>query len=134
MLLVAAASLVVYWIVWFANRNIVAAAHTDTYYAFVNSFPLPDAWLALSTALAGVLLLRGNPAAIFVQFLAGGTGIYLALHTLLFDLENGVFAGQGGAGPVTPILELSLTVIILALSAFGLWWAWRHRAWVTATT
>ncbi|HEX9038172.1 MAG TPA: hypothetical protein VF808_14400 [Ktedonobacterales bacterium] len=130
-LLVAAAFIVVYWLVWFGNRNLVAAAHTDTYYAFVSSFPVPDVWLALSTALAGVLLVRGNPTAIFVQFLAGGVGIYNGLLAAIFDLENGVLVGRGGAGSVTPILELSLTLVTLALSSFGLGWAWRHRAWVT---
>lgn len=130
-LLVAAAFIVVYWIVWFGNRNIVAPAHTDIYYAWANSFPLPDVWLACSTALAGVLFLRENPNAIFVQFLAGGTGIYLGLIGLLFDLENGIYVGRGGAGAAQVGIEIAIIVFTLALSSFGLWWAWRHRAWVT---
>lgn len=131
-LLVAAAFIVGFWLVSFANRNLVAAAHTDIYYAWANSFPLADAWLALSTALAGVLLIRGNPNAIFAQFLAGGTGIYLGLIGLLFDLENGIYVGRGGTGATQVGIEIAIIVSTLALSSFGLWWAWRHRAWVTS--
>ncbi|HEX9068001.1 MAG TPA: hypothetical protein VF807_04470, partial [Ktedonobacterales bacterium] len=130
-LLVAAALIVVYWLVSFGNRNIVAAAHTDIYYAWANSFPLADAWLVLSSALAGVWLLRGNPNAIFAQFLAGGAGVYLGLLGLLFDLENGIYVGRGGAGAAQVGMEIAVVVFTLALSGIGLWWAWRHRAWVT---
>lgn len=128
-LLIAAAFIVIYWIVSVGNRNIIAAAHTDMYYAWANSFPLADAWLALSTATAGVLLLRGNPTAIFVQFLASGTGVYLSLVGLLFDLENGIYVGRGGAGAAQVGIEIAVVVFTLALSCFGLWWAWRNRGW-----
>jgi hypothetical protein len=130
-LLAAAALIILYWIINIINWNILAAAHTAVYYAWAKSFPLADAWLVLSAAVTGVLLIRGNPNAIYWEFLAGGTGIYLALVGLLFDLENGIYVGRGGAGAAQIGFEIAVVVGTLALSSFGLSWAWRHRAWVT---
>ena len=128
-LLAAAALIALFWIMWFINRNFLAAAHTDIYYAWGMSFPLADVWLCLSTAVAGILLIRGNPNAIYWQFLAGGTGVYLGLVALLFDLENGIYVGRGGAGAAQVGIEIAIVVFTLALSSFGLWWAWRNRGW-----
>lgn len=128
-LLAAAALIVLYWIMNIINWNVLAAAHTDIYYAWAKSFPLGDAWLCLSAAVTGVLLIRGNPNAIYWEFLAGGTGVYLALVGLLFDLENGIYVGRGGAGAAQIGIEIAVVVFTLALSGFGLWWAWRNRAW-----
>ena len=128
-LVAAAAFIVLFWIIWFINRNILAVAHTDTYYAWAYSFPLADMWLCLCAAVAGILLIRGNPTAIYWQFLAGGTGVYLGLLGLLFDLENGIYVGRGGTGAAQIGIEIAVVVFTLALSGFGLWWAWRNRAW-----
>ncbi len=128
-LVAAAAFIALFWIIWFINRNILAVAHTDTYYAWAYSFPLADMWLCLSVAVAGVLLIRGNPTAIYWQFLAGGTGVYLGLLGLLFDLENGIYVGRGGTGAAQIGIEIAVVVFTLALSGFGLSWAWRNRAW-----
>ncbi|HEX8996615.1 MAG TPA: hypothetical protein VF812_11330 [Ktedonobacterales bacterium] len=128
-LVAAAAFIALYWIMNLINRNFLAAAHTDIYYAWANSFPLADAWLCISAAVTGVLLIRGNPNAIYWEFLAGGTGVYLALVGLLFDLENGIYVGRGGAGAAQIGIEIAVVVFTLALSGFGLWWAWRNRGW-----
>ena len=35
---------IAYWAIWFGvNREWLASAHTDSYYAFENSFPAADA-------------------------------------------------------------------------------------------
>lgn len=129
-LLVAAAITVAYWVIWFGvDRTLLASAHTDAYYAFENSFPLADAWLALSALVGGVLLVRGNPNAIYWAFLAAGSGIYLGLMDVLFDLENGIYIGKGGGDASAPAIEIGINILTFALSGIGLWWAWRNRRW-----
>src|SRR3954467_14751776 len=69
-----------YWVTWYAGgRDLLASAHTSAYFAFENAFPAADGWLALCSFIAGVLLLRGRPSAIYWLFLTAGCGFYLGL-------------------------------------------------------
>ena len=114
---------VVYWTLWFTDRDLIASEHTRAYYEFENAFPLADAWLGLACILALLGLLRGWPSALFWLIAAGASGLYLGCMDLLYDLENGIFAkGSGG------VFEAVIVLVTSVFSLTILTWSWRHRA------
>jgi hypothetical protein len=125
--------IVAYWTIWYAGgRDLLASAHTREYLAFENAFPAADAWLALTAFIAGVQLLRGRSNAIFWLILTAGSGLYLGLMDVLFDLENGIYLVSSGGDPVAIGIEIAINILTFALSFYVLWWAWRNRRWMTS--
>ena len=114
-----------YWLVWFGiDREILAAAHTESYYAFENAFPVADLWMVFTGVAASVALVRRRASALFWIIAAGAISIYLGLLDVLFDLENGIY-GSADTGGV--IVEIAINVLTLAFGALILIWAWRAR-------
>jgi hypothetical protein len=62
MLVVAVVLDLVYWTLWFAQRDWIASEHSHAYYEFENAFPLAGGWIELGinvlTLALGSLLLR----------------------------------------------------------------------------
>ena len=50
-----------YWVLWFADRGIVASEHTAQYIAFEQAAPLADGWLLLTALAAAMHLWRRRP-------------------------------------------------------------------------
>jgi hypothetical protein len=120
-----AVAMVAYWIVWFGvDRELLASAHTESYYAFENAFPLADAWIVVASIGASVALARRRGSALLWCVAGGATSIYLGLLDVLFDLENGIYRGPD-SGAVA--VELTINVLTLALGVIVLGWAWRYR-------
>ena len=71
MLVVAILVDVVYWTLWFADRDSIASLHTQAYYDFENAFPLADLWLGVACVAALVTFVRRQPAALFWLLLSG---------------------------------------------------------------
>ena len=63
-LLVTAALVVAYWVLWVTDRSVVATDHSADYIAFEQSFPLADGWLLAALLAAGVQLWRRQPSAL----------------------------------------------------------------------
>jgi hypothetical protein len=114
-----------YWVVWFGvDRDILAAAHTEAYYAFENAFPLADVWMILTGLFAAVSLVRRRASSQLWCIASGAVSIYLGLLDVLFDLENGIYsAPDRGAVAV----EVAINVLTLSLGAVVMTWAWRQR-------
>jgi hypothetical protein len=114
-----------YWVVWFGiDREILASAHTDSYYAFENSFPAADLWMVGSGIAAALALVRRRAVALLWIIAAGATSIYLGLVDVLFDLENGIYRSADTGGV---IVEIAINVLTLAFGAVIVLWAWRAR-------
>ena len=114
-----------YWVVWFGiDREILASAHTATYYAFENAFPLADMWMTLTGLLASVALVRRRSSALLWCVTAGAISIYLGLLDVLFDLENGIYRSPDTGGV---LVELLINVLTLSMGLVVLIWAWRSR-------
>ena len=114
-----------YWLVWFGvDRDILAAAHTESYYAFENSFPLADAWMLVTGVAASVALVRRRASALLWTIAAGAISIYLGLLDVLFDLENGIYRSVETGGVV---VEIAINVLTLSMGTVVLVWAWRRR-------
>jgi hypothetical protein len=126
---VAVAVLIVYWTLWFAARSAVASETTRAYYDFENAFPAADAWLGACVILALRAVRAGKPTALFWLLAGGGGGVYLFAMDVLYDLEHGIYAtGVGG------LVELTINVLTLGLSAWFLSWAWRRRGALLASS
>jgi hypothetical protein len=116
---------IAYWVIWFGvDRSWLATADTPSYYAFENAFPLSDAWMAATGALAAVALSRRRPAALLWMLLAGSATVFLGGMDVLFDLENGIYV-HGDPGNVA--VEVFINVGCLVGGAAVMRFAWRHR-------
>jgi hypothetical protein len=123
-LMLAAMLMVAYWVVWFADRGLVASSHTVRYIAFEQAFPLGDAWLLAAILMAAVKLSRRRPSALIWLEVAGGAGVYLCALDVLYDIQHGIYSdGHGGA------IELAINVLTavsgIGVIAFG--WRFRHE-------
>lgn len=119
-----------YWLIWFGvNRDWLASAHTDSYYAFENSFPAADAWMTVTGLAAVIALWRRRASALLWSLAAGAISVYLGLLDVLFDLENGIYR-SGDTGGV--IVEIVINVLTLSMGVVVLRWAWRERRAIAA--
>lgn len=120
---IAAAFLLLYWIAWFADRNVVASSHAAQYVAFEQSFPLADTWLAGVALMAAVALRARRPSALIWLAAVGGAALYLGALDVLYDIENGIYA-KGGGG----FIELAINLITVLSGVGVLRFCWRfHR-------
>ena len=116
---------IAYWVVWFGiDREILASAHTESYYAFENSFPIADAWMTLVGLAATVALFRRRASSLLWSIAAGTTSIYLGCLDVLFDLENGIYRSVDTGGV---IVEVVINVLTLSMGVVVLVWAWQKR-------
>lgn len=130
-MVLAAALIVAYWVIWFAvDRNLLASSRTDVYFGFENAFPAADAWLAATLIVGAVGLLRRRPWGLLATLLAGGAGIYLGCMDVLFDLENGIYLVPSGGDPTAVFIEVAINVLTFALGAVVIAYIWRQRAWL----
>ena len=123
MLVVAIVLDVVYWTLWFADRDSIASEHTQAYYDFENAFPLADLWLGIACLLALVTLLRRHDTALLWLICSGAAALYLGCMDLLYDLEHDIFTKGGGGAFEAVIVALTWTFALTVLT-----WSWRHRA------
>lgn len=122
-LLVVAAVTTAYWIVWFADRPVLASETTSAYYDFENAFPLADGWWVLGLLVSAWALLTRRRLAWGALLVAGGAGLYLFCMDVLYDVEHGIWAkGSGGA------IEALVNAATLVINVGILRWAWRRRA------
>ncbi len=121
-LVVAAILLVLYWVVWLANRSLVASGSTPEYIAFEQSFPLADAWVALAVVVAAVTLWRRRPSALIWLTAIGGAGAYLFALDVLFDLQHGIYSKDGGG-----VIELMINFMTVVSGVGVISFAWRFR-------
>ena len=121
---------IAYWLVWFGvDREILASAHTPSYYAFENSFPIADAWMTFVGLAAVSSLFRRRASSLLWSIAAGTTSIYLGLLDVLFDFENGIYRSVDTGGV---IIEIAINVLTLSMGAVVLVWAWQKRRELSA--
>ncbi|MHB1847239.1 MAG: hypothetical protein ACYCWW_20640 [Deltaproteobacteria bacterium] len=114
-----------YWLVWFfVNRDWLASAHSQSYFAFENAFPMADGWMALCLTLAAVELWRRREEALLWLLLGGSAALYLGGMDVLFDLENGIYR-SGEPGGV--VVEALINVFCLVGGTVAVVYGWTNR-------
>ena len=123
---------IAYWVIWFfVNRDWLAAAHTESYYAYENSFPLADAWLTFCLGAAAIALWKRRESAMLWLLAGGSAALYLGGMDILFDLENGIYlAPTGDWGSV--VVELLINAFCVIGGAVAVVYAWRQRRWFSS--
>lgn len=129
MLVVTAFVTLAYWVNYFSGGD-VRVVDERWYTAFESSFPAADAWLAITSLLAGIGLWRHRPWGARMGLLAGSALLYLAGMDIAFDLENGLYALVPGSQPMQ--FELLINVWSLALGVWTVIACW-HRSYSGTT-
>jgi len=125
-MLFGAASIALYWCIWFfVDRSILASQTTDAYYIFENAFPAADVWLA-GTSIAGAIgLLRSKGWGLFATTLASSSSIYLGCMDVLYNLQNGVYAMSDKGAVVT---EIGINSLSFGIGIYCILFTWQNRA------
>lgn len=123
-LILTAVVTVLYWIVFFTTEGIVQTRTDEVYLAFERAFPLADAWLVVTSALAARGLLRVHPGGFLWSPLAGSSLIYLGLMDILFNLENGIYAALSPSVAIEVVINLFCVIFGPVLIATV--WSRRH--------
>lgn len=127
LMLLTAAGTVLYWVVFFADldtqREGTFATRSDAWFAWELSFPLPDAWIAATSILGAVGLLRMRATGLLFGLVSGGALVFLGLIDTLFFFENGLYLPMNGE-VATQLLIQAWTV---GFGLFSISAIWKHR-------
>jgi len=105
LLILTALVTVAYWVSYFTGGD-ARVMDARWYTAFESSFPVADAWLALTAFIAGIGLWRGQAWGARAGLLAGSALLYLAAMDITFDIENGLYA----LVPHSPAMQFELLI------------------------
>jgi hypothetical protein len=82
-----------FWIAFF-TIGLTPAHLPACYLAYEHSFPVPDAALSVTLAVAGVLVLRGRELGRNLGLAAAGGLVFLGILDASFNLQQGVYAAS----------------------------------------
>jgi uncharacterized membrane protein (DUF2068 family) len=88
------------------------------------SFPLADAYMAVSAIVASVGLFRRRNWAVLFGIMAGSGIIFLGLMDILYALQQGMFNDLSGASIETAFI--CATCLILGPVTIAIVWRSRH--------
>ncbi|MBL7183364.1 MAG: hypothetical protein ISS50_02825 [Anaerolineae bacterium] len=117
LMLLTAVGTILFWVTFFADleaqRGGYLASRCDAWFAWEMSFPLADAWMAVTAILGAVGLWRMRPAGLLFGQVSGSAMVFLGLMDVLFFLQNGLYL------PLTGEVAVGLFIHIWTV-AFGL--------------
>jgi hypothetical protein len=131
LLLLTALGTILFWLTFFADleaqRSGELAARNAAWFAWELSFPLADAWMAVTGLVGAIGLWRMRPAGLLFSLVSGGAMVFLGLMDSLFFLQNGLYQ------PLTA--EIAVELFIHAWTVlFGLFviaYVWGRREVLT---
>jgi hypothetical protein len=113
LMLLTAIGIILFWIVSFADldawRESTFASQSAAWFAWELSFPLADAWVALTAILGAIGLWRRRPAGLLFGLVSGGAMVFLGLIDLLFFLENGLYLPVNAESVIELLIHLWAT-------------------------
>ena len=114
--------IVLYWVLWYSHRSLVASENSKLYVNFEQAFPLADGFIVACLVLAAISLQRRAPTALLFLLVGTGAGFYLCAMDVLFDLEHGIWV-KGANG----VIELCINILTLLAASVLSRWTWSHR-------
>jgi hypothetical protein len=122
-LILTALTTVAYWVNYFTSADVeVVPAHWYT--AYESSFPVADAWLALTALLAGLGYTLGWLTAPRFGLLAGSALLYLAAMDITFDVENHLYPLAAHSDAMKFEIVINAWSLILGIATTVI--SWRH--------
>ncbi len=115
---------VAYWIDYFTSAE-VAVVPARWYTAFESAFPAADAWMALTSLLAGIAYWRGSPRAGALALLAGSALLYLAAMDITFNVENGLYPLARASNAMRFEMLINGWSLVLGVATVAV--GWRRR-------
>lgn len=100
------------------------ASRCDAWLAWELSFPLADAWMAVTAAWGAVQLWRRRPAGLLFGLVSGGAMVFLGLMDVLFFLQNGLYLPPTGEG----VTEALIHAWMVGFGLFAIATIWSRRA------
>ena len=127
LMLLTATGTLLFWVTFFADleaqRGGYLASRCDAWFAWEMSFPLADAWMAVTAILGAVGLWRMRPTGLLFGLVSGGAMVFLGLMDVLFFLQNGLYLPLTGEVAV----ELFIHIWTAALGLFAIAYIWVRR-------
>lgn len=118
-----AAFTVLFWILWFGDRSLLASNTRPAYYEFENAFPAADGWLAFAWAIAAFTLRKARPSALLWLIASGSAAIYLAGMDILYDLEHAIWWRSGAGG----MIEALINLVSIGSGVYLITWSWARK-------
>jgi len=112
-------SIVVYWTLVFTNVFPVTEL-VPGYKNWFMSFPLADGWIAVTSLLAFIFLLRGDDRAALFGLLAASGLIFLGLYALLYGINTGLLFIL----TTDEIIEIGIKIYCLSVGSFFIVYFW----------
>jgi hypothetical protein len=106
---------IAFWLLY-ATTDLLVTSDTPIFRAWERSFPVADAWMALSAAVAATLLWRGARSGWAAALVFGGASVFLGLIDATFFLENDLYRPLRADA----VLEIGLQTWCLGFGAFVL--------------
>jgi hypothetical protein len=127
LMLLTAIGTLLFWVTFFADleaqRSGELATRNSAWFAWELSFPLADAWMAVTAVLGAVGLWRLRPSGLLFSLVSAGAMVFLALMDGLFFLENGLYLPM----TIETAVELFIHAWLLALGLAAIVYVWRSR-------
>lgn len=126
LMLLTAIGIILFWVIFFADldaqRESTFASRSEAWFTWELSFPLADAWVALTAILGSIGLWRKRPAGVLFGLISGGALVFLGLIDLLFFLENGLYLPMN----IEVVIELLIHLWATGFGLFAIATIWRH--------
>ena len=121
-------AILAYWVAWFLAPQVVQSLTPQDpdyriYVAFEQAFILADSWLAVNGLAGAIGLARQRSWGFLCMLLAGGSGVFLGLMDMLYDLQHGVFSALTSA----TLIELVIVIFLLIFSPLVIYLTWINR-------
>ena len=110
---------IAYWTLVFTNIFPVTEL-VPGYKDWFMSFPLADGWIAFTSLLALIFLLRGDDKAALFGLLTGSSLIFLGLYALLYGVNTGLLFIL----TTDEIIEIGIKVYCLSVGTFFIVYFW----------
>lgn len=127
LMLLTAIGTILFWVVFFADldaqQESTFALRAEAWFAWELSFPLADAWVALTALLGAIGLWRMRPTGLLFGLVSGGAMVFLGLIDILFFLENGLYLPMNAEVVIELLIHLWTTGF--GLSAIAIIWRYR---------
>ena len=95
--------IILFWIGFF-TIGLAPENHPQCYFAYENSFPMPDIILSIAILSSGILLLKNKESGRTLSLVCSGGLMFLGILDFSFNIQNGIY--------MTSTLDLVLNAFI----------------------